>query len=174
MKKSINFFAMISCFVLSVTLAHADGEKRDFLGHKESNRPSQRTTFENVDTNGDGVISKAEFDAYFAKQNNKCLREMDPNKEGRVTPDEMQDAPKGGRKQNHAATFLEQRFNAADTNHDGVLDREEANAMPTLKAYFDQVDANKDGKVTLKEYLDAMPLLHRAIGIDSTGKGLVL
>ena len=27
--------------------------------------------------------------------------------------------------------------------------------------YFDEVDANKDGKVTRQEYFDAMPLLHR-------------
>ena len=174
MKKSIYFFAVISCFVLIVISAYADREGFGLLMHKESNTASQGAVFEDVDTNGDGSISKAEFDAYFARQTTKCSREMDTNKGGKITPDEMQGAPEGDTGQNDIAAFLEQRFNAVDTNHDGVLDREEANAMPMLKAYFDKVDSNKDGKVTLQEYLDAIPLLHRAMGIDSSGRGLIL
>jgi len=53
-----------------------------------------------------------------------------------------------------------ERFKTADANQDGGLDREEAKAMPLLSLYFDEVDANHDGKVTLQEYFDAMPLLH--------------
>ena len=174
MNKSIYFFAVVSCFVLSVALAHAGGEKCILSLFKESNVSPQGAVFKSMDTNGDGLISKAEFDAYYAKQSTKCLRDMDADKDGWVMPDEMQDGSRGGQKQNSAAIFLEQRFNAADTNRDGVLDREEANTMPMLKAYFDKVDANKDGKVTLEEYLGAMPLLHRAIGIDSSGKGVIL
>lgn len=171
MKKSIHFFAMISCFVLSVTSTHAGGVKPM---QKEPNVALPEATFKNVDTNGDGMISKSEFDAYYAKQNTKCLRAADASKDDRITPDEIQGAPERDMRKNSAAVFLEQRFNAADSNHDGVLDREEANAMPILKTYFDKVDANKDGNVTLQEYLNAMPLLHRAIGIDSSGKGIIL
>ena len=58
----------------------------------------------------------------------------------------------------------------ADTNHDGGLDREEAKNMPMLSMYFDEVDANKDGKVTRQEYFDAMPLLHGAKKMDMSGK----
>ena len=165
MKNYINFFAMISCFVLSITSAHAGDENCSSPTHKESNASPQGAMFEDVDTNSDGAISKAEFDAYYSRQNAKHLREMNANKDGRIAPDT---------RQNYGTANLDQRFNAADTNHDGVLDREEANAMPMLKYYFDKVDANKDGKVTRQEYLDAMPLLHRAIGIDSSGKGQVL
>ena len=174
MNKSIYFFAVISCFVFSVISAHAGVDELGLLMHKESSKPPQGAVFEDIDTNGDGSISKAEFDAYYAKQTTKCLREMDTNKDGKITPDEMQGVPKGDMRQSDTAAFLEKRFNAADTNHDGVLDREEANAMPMLKGYFDKVDTNKDGKVTRQEYFDAMPLLHRAIGIDSSGKGLIL
>lgn len=174
MKNYINFFAVISCFVLSITSAHASDENCSSLTHKESNASPQGAMFEDVDTNGDGSISKAEFDAYYSKQNAKHLREMNANKDGRIAPDEMQGLLKRDTRQNNGTANLDQRFSAADTNHDGVLDREEANAMPMLKYYFDKVDANKDGKVTRQEYLDAMPLLHRAIGIDSSGKGQVL
>jgi hypothetical protein len=66
----------------------------------------------------------------------------------------------GGEKMSSGLTHMNERFNAADTNHDGGLDREEAKSMPMLSTYFDEVDTNHDGKVTLKEYFDAMPLLH--------------
>jgi hypothetical protein len=67
-------------------------------------------------------------------------------------------------------THLDQRFQAADANHDGGLDREEAINMPMLSKYFDEVDANKDGKVTRQEYFDAMPLLHGVKKIDTNAK----
>ncbi len=67
-------------------------------------------------------------------------------------------------------THLDRRFLAADANHDGGLDREEAKNMPMLSKYFDEVDTNKDGKVTRQEYFDAMPLLHGVKKIDTNAK----
>lgn len=71
---------------------------------------------------------------------------------------------------NDGTTHLDQRFYAADANHDGGLDREEAKNMPMLTKYFDEVDTNKDGKVTRQEYFDAMPLLHGVKKIDTHAK----
>jgi hypothetical protein len=71
---------------------------------------------------------------------------------------------------NDGTTHLDERFRAADKNHDGGLDREEAKQMPMLSQYFDEVDTNKDGKVTRQEYFDAMPLLHGVKKIDTSGK----
>jgi Ni/Co efflux regulator RcnB len=71
---------------------------------------------------------------------------------------------------NDGTTHLDRRFQAADANHDGGLDREEAKNMPMLSRYFDEVDANKDGKVTRQEYFDAMPLLHGVKKIDTSAK----
>lgn len=174
MKKSINFLAVTSCFLLSATFAHADGEKCDPSMHKQSNASRPGNMFKNADTNGDGSISKAEFDAYHAKRNAEHFKAMDANKDGKLTPDEMQNLNKNAMKRNDGTTHLDQRFKAADANQDGSLDKEEANAMPMLKNYFDKVDANKDGKVTRQEYLDAMPMLHRAKDIDTSGKGQML
>ena len=92
---------------------------------------------------------------------------MDANKDGKITPDEMQ----GGRSQeterNDGTAHLDRRFKAADANHDGGLNKEEADGMPMLSADFGQVDADKDGKVTRQEYFDAMPLLHRGKQTDA-------
>lgn len=46
---------------------------------------------------------------------------------------------------------IKQRFDKADTNGDGALDREEAKAMPRVSQHFDDIDTDHDGKVTLQE-----------------------
>ena len=57
------------------------------------------------------------------------------------------DAPKGER----AQKMLE-RLKAADTNGDGKISREEANAsLPGIAKNFDAIDTNKDGFITKEE-----------------------
>jgi EF hand len=46
-------------------------------------------------------------------------------------------------------------FDKLDTNHDGNLTREEAQAHPTVAAHFDEADANHDGVVTKEEFMVA-------------------
>lgn len=46
---------------------------------------------------------------------------------------------------------IKQRFDKADTNGDGALDRAEAKAMPRVAQHFDDIDTDHDGKVTLQE-----------------------
>jgi hypothetical protein len=49
------------------------------------------------------------------------------------------------------ARFTE-KFNAADTNHDGKLSRQEAEAgMPEVAKNFDKIDTRKTGFVTQKQ-----------------------
>ena len=175
MKKTTKYFAVISSFMLSAGLAHADGEKCDSPMHNQSNVSQQQgIMFKSVDTNGDGAVSKAEFNAYYAKHNAKHFREMDANKDGKITPQEMLDSSNQHADKGSATAHLDNRFFAADANHDGGLDKTEANGMPMLAVYFDQVDANHDGKVTRQEYFEAMPLLHRGKNIDSSGKAQTL
>ena len=158
MKKTINYLAAFSVLILGATLAHADGEQCETKGHNASHSAMDNIMFKSVDTDADGAITKSEFDAYYAKHNEKHFAEVDANKDGKLTPEEM-----NGSQQQPAAsgtTHLDQRFAAADADHDGGLNREEAKNMPMLLQYYKEVDANKDGKVTRQEYFDAMPLLH--------------
>jgi Ca2+-binding EF-hand superfamily protein len=47
---------------------------------------------------------------------------------------------------------LEERFAAADTDHDGKLTKAEAQAgMPRLAKHFDEIDTQKTGSVTLDQ-----------------------
>ncbi len=47
-------------------------------------------------------------------------------------------------------------FNQADTNGDGRLSRQEAQAIPGLAERFDAVDTDKDGAISLQELSVAM------------------
>ena len=175
MKKTTKYFVAFSGFILSAGLAHADGEKCDSPMHNQSNVSQQQgIMFKAVDTNGDGAISKSEFNAYYAKHNAKHFKEMDANKDGKITPEEMLGSSKQQMESSAGTTHLDKRFYTADANHDGGLDKTEADGMPMLTAYFDQVDSNHDGKVTRQEYFEAMPLLHRGKQIDSSGKAQTL
>ena len=52
---------------------------------------------------------------------------------------------------------FEKRFHHADKDKNGKLSREEAYAeFPRMPEFFDELDANKDGFITLKEVHDAM------------------
>ena len=70
---------------------------------------------------------------------------------------------------------LDQRFNTADTNHDGKVTRDEvlaqqkrdldqgkARLAQTLQAKFKQLDTNRDGQLSLQEFMAAAPPIRTA------------
>jgi Ca2+-binding EF-hand superfamily protein len=64
-----------------------------------------------------------------------------------------QDSEKGQK----ALQALNDKFNAADTNHDGKLSSDEAKAgMPHIAEHFSEIDTDKDGYVSKAEIMSAM------------------
>ncbi len=160
MKKDHATLVLVTYFALAASLAHADPE----MHRGQEGGQMAEKMFKEVDVNGDGAISKAEFNAFQAGH----FKRMDANGDGKITRDEMEARHK--KWMGKGTTHLDKRFNAADANRDGGLNRAEAKVMPKLSMYFDEVDANKDGKVTRQEYLDAMTMLHRGKKMNPGGQ----
>lgn len=109
-----------------------------------------------VDTDGDGTISKAEFDALFNK--------IDTNHDGKLDKAELAAYHKAMREQRRAEmkAEFEAKFKAADKNNDGALTRDEFKAaFPRMADRFDKLDANHDGKVTMAEIEASMQKMHK-------------
>jgi len=77
MKKTFNYLAITSCFILGTTLAHADTDAR--YGKM------QEKMFKAMDTNSDGMVSTDEFNAYHAKK----FKDLDVNGNGQISLEEM-------------------------------------------------------------------------------------
>lgn len=94
-----------------------------------------------LDTNGDGVIDRAE--AAKAPRLAAQFDTLDKNKDGKLSRDEL---PRWhGKRHGRGPGGREEMMAKLDTNKDGRISREEAKADPRLAARFDQMDVNKDG-----------------------------
>ncbi len=132
--------------------------------------PMRPPTFEELDTNHDGVVSKAEFDAWRAAHPMAGrgmpggLGQGGPGPDG--APGDDMHAPGGGwgdggmRREmmwrhgqgmdGHRGPPLD--LAAADTDHDGKISWAEFQAAAAhLKAHFDELDANHDGFIEKDE-----------------------
>lgn len=94
-----------------------------------------------LDTNGDGVIDRAE--AAKAPRLAAQFDTLDKNKDGKLSRDEL---PRWhGKRHGRGPGGREEMMAKLDTNKDGRISREEAKADPRLAARFEQMDVNKDG-----------------------------
>lgn len=50
------------------------------------------------------------------------------------------------------AAAMKARFERLDTNHDGKLSKAEAAALPALATRFDELDTDHDGAVSMSEF----------------------
>ncbi|MFA6015555.1 MAG: EF-hand domain-containing protein [Gallionellaceae bacterium] len=108
--------------------------------------------FTNMDNDKNGSISKKEFGAFHANK----FKALDTNRDGKLSQDEMLEAHAFPAMPARGDKLIKRRFDAADIDHDGALNRDEAKAMPMLSNHFDDIDADKDGKVTDGEISDMM------------------
>jgi len=100
-----------------------------------------------ADANGDGIITREEAKGHRRLEAN--FDELDANKDGKLDPTELNSHRDAMRAERQAEAT--QRWQAADKDGDGALSREEAAAMHGVAMHFDEVDANKDGKVERAE-----------------------
>lgn len=114
--------------------------------------------FEKMDTNGDGVVSREEFDA----KHDEMFSKMDANGDGNVTKEEMKAAHKA-RMEEHKkkrAEHMKKHFGEMDKDKDGSLVFDEMKDHKG-QAYFDKLDADSDGKVTWSEFEEGHKGKHR-------------
>ena len=109
--------------------AKPDGDRKhgDFAQH----------ILKRVDTDQDGKISKAEFDAEGAK----LFTRLDDNNDGKIASDEMP--------QRHWARFGGHMFDRMDADHDGNLTKAEFQAAGDKM--FQKMDKNGDGIIQKDE-----------------------
>lgn len=94
-------------------------------------------TFDRVDTNKDGYITKDEFESHIKSR----FKEYDTNKDGKIDADEF------GVKKNPEAV---KEFGYMDKNKDGVVNAEEFYRAALQRR--DQMDLGSDGKLSREEY----------------------
>ena len=106
--------------------------------------------FNALDMDKSGSLSRAEIE-----QNAPALADsfdqMDTNHNGVISRAEFKKAILDAAKKQ-----LQFRANLAkaDKDKNGMLSREEAKVLPNISAHFDEIDANHDGQLTLKEISD--------------------
>ncbi len=167
MKKTNSFLlAMLLAFWGAGTLAGPDGNSGSV--QRPSGAQTDNVLFKRMDANSDGSVSRAEFDEFNAKR----FKELDADNDGKIAREELD--VRVNRTMRNGLRHFEERFSSADLNHDDVLDRVEAQAMPVMEVFFDKVDTNHDGKVTREEYFAAMPMLHKAKNIGPKNKDKAL
>ncbi len=115
------------------------GKQGQGHGHGHG-RGAHGMAFDRFDSNDDGVISRAEFDAHVAARE----AAIDANGDGAVTYEEakaFRDAQREAR--------ARARFQRLDKDGDGVVSTAETSAR--LVKMFDFLDANDDGQVDRDE-----------------------
>jgi hypothetical protein len=98
--------------------------------------------------------------------------EKDPGQKEPATmqsnnPSMQQSTPQGSPAAISAAAY--DKFDALDVNHDGSIDKQEADASKALKTQFSKLDTNKDGKLSVSEFNNASNMA--AIKVDNKDKG---
>lgn len=124
--------------------AMTSGVGAAFAGSHEGHGPGghKNKMLEMLDTNKDGSISKAEFEA---KRSNE-FSAADANNDGTVTPAELT-AFHEKKMEERKAERQKRMFDRLDTNKDGKVSKEEFEAG----GKFERMDKNNDGKITADE-----------------------
>ncbi len=147
-----------------------------------------QTAFAKIDTNGDGIITVAEYDAYWKGR----FADIDANKDGKIMAAEFEASTKqqfSSMDANKDSTLVAQEFVAyycgpdakvpkkakakpmkkIAANKDGKISKDECVAF--WVARYSDMDTNKDGKLTMDEFLAAAKKQFK--DIDKNGDGVI-
>lgn len=135
------FFAMLPCAALAAEKGVITKQERDAKIDQ---------AFSALDTDKSGSLSRAEIE-----QNAPALAgsfdQIDANHDGVISRKEFKNAILTAAKRQRE--FMD-NLARADKDKNGMLSREETKVLPNLSARFDEIDANHDGQLTLKEISD--------------------
>lgn len=148
MKNGI-LMASLSAAILAgaATQSIAAGDDMD-RGHH-----GKRPSFEELDTNADGAVSKDEMQAHMQAR----FADADADGDGKITREEMS-ARMEARQAERRERFLNRMFERRDADNDGALTMEEMRSDRAEKM-FARVDKDGDGSVSREEF-DAMKERH--------------
>ena len=138
-----------------------------------------------VDQNGDRFASKAEIAAVYPTLTASDFRDIDQNRDNRISASEITAPGAEAVLNKHVAGVAVQDVRALDTNGDGFASRAElAAAYPGFRASdFDDVDANDDGRISsnelyssttqdiLSRYEESSAILVSLDSVDTDGSG---
>ncbi len=121
-----------------------------------------KKTFEKLDANKDGFISKTEFGVANADQA-KLFDQVDLDKDGKISVKELRDKRNFLRAEKNLRTLVKKSFDGVDTDKNRLISKPEfftymqvPVTKPPLSAVivFNVSDKNLDGNMTFSEYED--------------------
>ena len=139
--------AAIAALSLPMIALAQPGDGHRGMGH-HGPRGDMTAMIAEIDTNGDGNISKEEVDAHRAAK----FAEVDTDGDGALTQAEL-DAHHEAERARRMAERKAKMFAKLDTDGNGTISAEEFNSRE--HPGFDKADADGDGVVT-KEEMDAL------------------
>ena len=131
-------------FIAGIVLAATSIVATDAMAKGQRHEP--RVTFEELDANNDGAVTKEEMQAHrqarFAK--------ADTNGDGKLSLEEMQ-AQSMERAKKRAAKMLDRH----DADKDGFLSEAEMPKPRKSGKFFNRMDADENGSISKQEFTDA-------------------
>ena len=105
----------------------------------DTNGDALAALFANADVNRDGVVTRAEADAFArSTRANTTLKRLDRNGDGAISRSEWRGEPA--------------LFTRLDRNRDGLLSRLDNHVQKRVRQRFHGLDRNRDGIVTRAEW----------------------